>query len=257
MNAADQKGTTAMTMPEVVSYSEWLDAHRAHLAREKAFMRERDALAAARRALPWVSVEKPYRFQTPDGPRSLGDLFAGRSQLIVYHFMMAPGDDHRCIGCSLLCDHIDGANLHLKHHDVSLVVVSRAPLDEITPFKQRMGWRFDWVSSHDSDFNFDYQVSFSDAQIATGSATYNFNPVTGGARELPGLSVFTRDDAGRIFHTFQVRARGGDPLIGAYHYLDLTPKGRNETMRGNMSDWVRLHDEYDDGSKATCHCGAT
>jgi predicted dithiol-disulfide oxidoreductase (DUF899 family) len=244
-----------MIIAKVVSHSEWLEAHRAHLAREKAFLRERDALAAARRALPWVKVEKSYRFQTPDGPRSLGDLFAGRGQLIVYHFMMAPGDDHRCIGCSLLCDHIDGANIHLKHHDLSLVVVSRAPLSEIVPFKQRMGWRFDWVSSNDSDFNFDYQVSFSDAQIAAGSATYNFKPVTGGSRDLPGLSIFTKDDSGSIFHTFQVRARGGDPLIGAYHYLDLTPKGRNEPVRGNMSDWVRLHDEYDNGSKAACHCG--
>jgi predicted dithiol-disulfide oxidoreductase (DUF899 family) len=168
--------------------------------------------------------------------------------------MMAPGDDHRCIGCSLLCDHIDGANLHLKHHDLSLVVVSRAPLSEIASFKQRMGWRFDWVSSNDSDFNFDYQVSFSDAQIAAGSATYNFKPVTGGSCELPGLSIFTKDDSGSIFHTFQVRARGGDPLIGAYHYLDLTPLGRNENIRGNMSDWVRLHDEYDNDGKATCHC---
>jgi len=243
-----------MTSPEIVSQSEWLDAHRAHLVREKAFMRERDALAAARRALPWVKVDKSYRFQTPDGPRSLGELFAGRSQLIVYHFMMAPGDNHRCIGCCFLCDHIDGANLHLKHHDVSLVVVSRAPLSEIAPFKQRMGWNFDWVSSHDSDFNYDYQVSFSDAQIAEGSATYNFKPLTHGSRDLPGVSVFAKDEAGSIFHTFQLRSRGGDPLIGAYHYLDLTPKGRDENVRGNMSDWVRLHDEYASQKVPACGC---
>jgi predicted dithiol-disulfide oxidoreductase (DUF899 family) len=245
-----------MMMSKVVSHADWLDAHRAHLAREKAFIRERDALATARRALPWVKVEKPYVFQTPDGPKALGDLFAGRSQLIVYHFMMTPGNDHRCIGCSLLCDHIDGANQHLKHHDVSLVVVSRAPLFEIAPFKRRMGWTFDWVSSEGSDFNFDYQVSFSDQQIAAGSCSYNFAPLTGRSPDLPGVSVFYRDGSGNIFHTFQVRARGGDPLIGVYHYLDLTPKGRNETVRGNMSDWVRLHDEYVGEGPSACDCEA-
>jgi predicted dithiol-disulfide oxidoreductase (DUF899 family) len=169
--------------------------------------------------------------------------------------MLAPGDAHRCTGCSFLCDHIDGANLHLKHHDVSLVVVSRAPLAEIAPFKRRMGWNFDWVSSYGSDFNYDYQVSFSDAQIAAGAATYNFRPLTRGSHELPGVSVFIKDGAGDIFHTFQLRARGGDPLIGAYHYLDLTPKGRNENARGNLSDWVRLHDEYDNDSEPACNCG--
>ena len=234
-----------MTRAKVVSQVEWDEAHRAHLAREKAFLRERDALAAARRALPWVKVEKAYTFQTPEGPAGLGDLFKARSQLIIYHFMMAPGDKHRCTGCSFLCDHIDGANLHLKHHDVSLVVVSRAPLSEIEPFKTRMGWKFDWVSSEGSDFNFDYQVSFADGQIATGKASYNFEPMTSGSRDLPGVSVFYRDEVGNVFCTFQVRARGGDPLIGAYHYLDLSPKGRNEKVRGNLSDWVHLHDEYD------------
>ena len=246
-----------MTTPEMVSLGVWREAHRAHLVREKAFMRERDALAAARRALPWLRIEKSYLFETPEGPKGLGELFAGRSQLIVYHFMMAPGDEHRCTGCAFLCDHIDGANLHLKHHDVSLVVVSRAPLGEITPFKQRMGWTFDWVSSGQSDFNFDFEVSFSDEQIAAGTATYNFAPMTGGSRELPGASVFIKDEDGNIFHTFQVRSRGGDPLIGAYHYLDLTPKGRNETGRGNLGDWVRLHDAYDRATPDACHCGSS
>jgi predicted dithiol-disulfide oxidoreductase (DUF899 family) len=243
-----------MTISKVVGPGEWLEAHRAHLAREKAFMRERDALAAARRALPWLRIEKPYVFETLDGRRTLGDLFAGRSQLIIYHFMMAPGDAHRCTGCSFLCDHIDGANLHLKHHDVSLVAVSRAPLSEIMPFKQRMGWQFDWVSSQPSDFNFDFDVSFSDAQIAAGAATYNFAPMTGQSHDLPGVSVFYRDDAGHIFQTFQLPARGGDPLIGAYHYLDLTPEGRNENGKGNLGDWVRLHDEYDTRREAACSC---
>lgn len=240
-----------MTSARVVSQDEWTEAHRAHLAREKAFLRERDALAAARRALPWVRVDKPYSFETAEGPKTLGDLFKGRSQLIIYHFMMAPGEDYRCTGCSFLCDHIDGANLHLRHHDVSLVVVARAPLHEINPFKARMGWTFDWVSSGGSDFNFDYQVSFSEQQIASGTAIYNFAPMTGRSRDLPGVSVFYKDESGEIFCTFQVRARGGDPLIGAYHYLDLTPKGRNETGRGNLSDWVHLHDEYGEAECAS------
>ncbi|UFZ07281.1 thioredoxin family protein [Bradyrhizobium ontarionense] len=245
-----------MTIPRIVSQADWTEAHRAHLAKEKAFIRERDALAAARRALPWVRVEKDYVFQTPKGPLSLGGLFQGRSQLIIYHFMMTPGDSHRCPGCSFLCDHIDGANQHLRHHDVSLVVVSRAPLAEIAPFKARMGWSFDWVSSEDNDFNFDYQVSFSDEQIVTGRANYNFAPMTGKSPDLPGVTVFYKSEAGDIFCTFQVRARGGDPLIGAYHYLDLTPNGRNETKRGMMSDWVRLHDEYDERGNRACHCGS-
>ncbi|MGJ5121100.1 DUF899 domain-containing protein [Bradyrhizobium oligotrophicum] len=241
--------------PRIVTADEWTEAHRAHLTQEKAFIRQRDALAAARRALPWVRVEKDYVFQAADGAVSLAGLFQGRSQLIVYHFMMAPGDPHRCPGCSFLCDHIDGANQHLRHHDVSLVAVSRAPLAEIAPFKARMGWAFDWVSSEGSDFNFDFQVSFSDEQIVTGQAVYNFAPLTRRSPELPGLTVFTKDDAGDIFCTFQVRSRGGDPLIGAYHYLDLTPKGRNETGRGNLSDWVRLHDEYEETGARDCHCG--
>ncbi len=243
-----------MTSSRVVSQDEWTEAHRAHLVREKAFLRERDALAAARRTLPWAKVDKTYCFETIEGPKTLGDLFKGRSQLITYHFMMAPGNDYRCTGCSFLCDHIDGANLHLRHHDVSLVVVSRAPLREIAPFKARMGWKFDWVSSGDNDFNFDYHVSFSEQQIATGTATYNFRPMTGQSRDLPGVTVFYKDEAGDIFCTFQVRARGGDPLIGAYHYLDITPRGRNETERGMMSDWVHLHDEYDTDERASCGC---
>jgi predicted dithiol-disulfide oxidoreductase (DUF899 family) len=187
---------------------------------------------------------------------SLGGLFKGRSQLIIYHFMMAPGDPHRCPGCSFLCDHIDAANQHLRHHDVSVVAVSRAPLAEIEPFKSRMGWAFDWVSSEGSDFNFDHQVSFTEEQIASGAAVYNFAPLTSRSAELPGLTVFAKDDAGDIFRTFQVRSRGGDPLIGAYHYLDLTPKGRNETGRGNLSDWVRLHDEYEARTAASCQCAS-
>jgi predicted dithiol-disulfide oxidoreductase (DUF899 family) len=201
-----------------------------------------------------VQVDKDYAFQSTGGPRSLSDLFDGRSQLIVYHFMLTPGDDHRCTGCAFLCDHIDGANHHLKHHDVTLLAVSRAPLAEILPFKRRMGWNFEWVSSGGSDFNFDYGVSFTEEQIAAGEAVYNFAPMRSASPDLPGVTVFSKDEAGSVFCTFQVRGRGGDPLMGAYNYLDLTPKGRNETTRGNLSDWVRLHDEYADAKDVTCHC---
>lgn len=190
-------------------------------------------------------MRKDYVFETEQGPKKLADLFGGASQLIVYHFVFAPGADYRCEGCSFLADHIDGANQHLKHHDVSLVVISRAPLAEFLPYKQRMGWKFDWVSSYASDFNFDMQVSFTDKQIASGDTTYNFEQRPLKSKDLPGISVFYRDENGDIFLTFMSRSRGGDPLIGAYHYLDLTPKGRNETgPYHSLMDWVRLHDEY-------------
>ncbi|WP_315924797.1 thioredoxin family protein [Mesorhizobium sp. SP-1A] len=228
----------------VVSQEEWFAAHKAHLAREKELTRLRDAIAAERRELPWLKMRKDYVFETEQGPKRLADLFKGRGQLIVYHFMQGPGNSHRCPGCAFLADHIDGAEQHIRHHDVSLVVVSRAPLSELLPYKRRMGWKFDWVSSYASDFNFDMQVSFTDRQIAEGDTTYNFEARPLQSRELPGASVFYRDEAGNIYLTFMVRARGGDALIGAYHYLDLTPKGRNEDSRGMMS-WMRLHDEYE------------
>jgi predicted dithiol-disulfide oxidoreductase (DUF899 family) len=238
-----------------VSRHDWFEAHKAHLAREKELTRLRDRLAAERRELPWLKIRKDYVFESEQGPKRLAELFAGNSQLIVYHFMLAPGSDHRCEGCSFLADHIDGANLHLRHHDVSLVVVSRAPLAELLPYKQRMGWKFDWMSSYASDFNFDMQVSFTDKQIAAGDTTYNFEQRALRPKDLPGTSVFYRDEAGDIFLTFMSRARGGEPLIGAYHYLDMTPKGRDETgPYHGLMDWVRLHDEYEDrpGPPATC-----
>ncbi len=239
----------------IVSREDWFEAHRAHLAREKELTRLRDRIAAERRQLPWLKLRKDYVFESEQGPRKLADLFAGNSQLIVYHFMMTPGSDHRCEGCSFLADHIDGANLHLRHHDVSLVVVSRAPLAEILPYKRRMGWKFEWVSSFASDFNFDMQVSFTDGQIASGDTTYNFERRPLRSRDLPGSSVFYRDGNGDIFLTFTSRARGGDPLIGAYHYLDMTPKGRNETgPYHGLMDWVRLHDEYDGEPEALADC---
>ena len=244
---------------KIASQEDWFQAHKAHLAREKELTRLRDRIAAERRELPWLKIRKDYVFETERGPEHLAGLFKGRSQLIVYHFMFPPNADYRCEGCSFLADHIDGADRHIRHNDVSLVVVARAPLAEILPYKQRMGWKFDWVSSYASDFNFDMQVSFTDKQIAEGDTTYNFEKRPLKSRDLPGASVFYRDEKGDIFLTFTTRARGGDELIGAYRYLDMTPKGRNEhgPYHGLM-DWVRLHDEYDGSTGAAqeedcCH----
>lgn len=226
---------------KIVSRKEWLDVRRAHLAREKELTRLRDRVSAERRALPWVKVEKTYLFDGPDGKKTLADLFDGRDQLIVYHFMFGPGWTEGCTGCSFLADHFDGANLHLAHHDVSLVAVSRAPLAEFQAFKKRMGWRFKWVSSHGGDFNHDYHVSPTEDEIARGRYTYNFETREGEGGERHGISVFCKDAAGGVFHTYSSYARGGDILIGAHNFLDLTPKGRDEV--GTM-DWVRHHDKY-------------
>jgi len=227
----------------IVSRDEWLTARKQLLTKEKEFTRRRDQLSAERRELPWVKVEKNYVFDTPDGKETLADLFDGRSQLIVYHFMFGPEWKEGCGGCSFLADHIDGANMHLAHHEVSLVVVSRAPYAEFQAFKKRMGWRFKWVSSHGSDFNHDYRVSSTKDEIAAGKFYYNYEMTEGEGGEMPGISVFYKDTAGDVFHTYSSYARGGDLLIGTYNYLDLTPKGRNET---SIMDWVRHHDKYDD-----------
>jgi len=247
MNSAQQH--------QVVSREQWIEARKQHLIHEKAFTRQRDQLSAERRALPWVKVDKSYSFEGPGGRKSLAELFGGRSQLIVYHFMFGAGWTEGCPGCSFLSDHLDGANLHLAHHDVSVVAVSHAPLAEFQPFKQRMGWKFDWVSSAGSDFNADYKVCISDEELAAGTATYNYEKSTSTEGELPGLSVFYRNEAGEIFHTYSTYARGLDLLVGAYNYLDLTPKGRNE--EGAMR-WVRHHDRYeeqpaDKGTSDCCH----
>ncbi|EXF93939.1 hypothetical protein HK44_009930 [Pseudomonas fluorescens HK44] len=236
---------------EVVSREKWLAARKQHLIHEKAFTRERDKLSAERRALPWVKVDKNYVFEGPDGRQNLADLFGGNSQLIIYHFMFAKGWEEGCPGCSFLSDHIDGANQHLAHHDISLVVVSHAPLAEFQAFRKRMGWQFKWVSSAGSDFNADYKVTISDQELADGTATYNYEKSTSTEGELPGLSVFYRNDAGEIFHTYSTYARGLDLLIGAYNYLDLTPKGRNEEQG---MKWVRHHDRYETAPSAK-HCG--
>jgi predicted dithiol-disulfide oxidoreductase (DUF899 family) len=212
----------------IAPYGEWFEVHRAHVDKEKALTRQREQLAADRRALPWLLIDKPYVFETTEGKKSLADLFTGRSQLIIYHFMFPPNATYRCIGCSFLSDHIDAANQHLKHHDVSLVVCARAPLQELLAYKDRMGWRFDWVSSFGSDFNFDFQVSFTEEQIASGKVLFNFEERAMTGLDRGGASVFYRDGDGRVFCTFQVRGGGGENLIGTYSYLDLTPLGRNE-----------------------------
>lgn len=209
----------------VSNREQWLDARRRLLAREKQLTRLRDQVAAERRELPWVRVDKDYRFQGERGERSLAELFGGNSQLIVYHFMFAPGWSEGCVGCSFLADHIDGANRHLAHHDVSLVAVSRAPLEEFQAFRRRMGWRFDWYSSYGSDFNRDFGVSFDKAQLAAGSVDYNYQPTPDAGEEMPGASVFLRNPAGEVFHTYSAYARGLDILLTTYNFLDLTPKG--------------------------------
>jgi predicted dithiol-disulfide oxidoreductase (DUF899 family) len=228
----------------VVSRDEWLKARTALLAKEKDFTRERDELSRQRRALPWEKVEKNYLFEGPQGRETLADLFAGRSQLIVYHFMLGPGWGEGCKSCSFLADTIDGAAVHLAQRDVTLLAVARAPLAEIEAFRERMGWRFKWVSSHGSDFNYDYQVSSRPADMASGTAIYNYAPRDGSLEELPGASVFYRDERGAIFHTYSCYARGLDMLIGAYNYLDLAPKGRDEDALPYTMAWVRHHDRY-------------
>ncbi|WP_299400077.1 thioredoxin family protein [Pelagibius sp.] len=234
-----------MTSQKIVSRADWLAARKALLVKEKELTRRRDALAAERRELPWVRIEKPYVFESPDGKQTLADLFDGRSQLIVQHFMLGPGWEEGCIGCSFCADHVDGANLHLRHHDVAFVAISRAPISEIEAFKSRMGWRFPWVSSFGSDFNYDFQVSFTPEDQARGRVVYNFEESDFLCEELAGTSVFARDEAGAVFHTYSCYARGDEHLLGAYNYLDLTPKGRNETgPRHDLMDWVRLHDSY-------------
>ena len=237
----------------IVSRDEWLAARKALLAKEKEFTRLRDSLNAERRALPWVKVDKQYMFDTPDGRQSLGELFAGRSQLVTKHFMFGPDWTDGCVGCSFEMDHVDGALVHLEHHDVSYVVVSRAPLEKLEAFKRRMGWRFRWVSSYGSDFNYDFHVSFSPEEVASGKAYYNYELRDVGIDELSGRSVFYRDEAGDIFHTYSSYARGGELFLGSYAVLDITPKGRDETINGNLTDWVRHHDRYDDAGGDCCH----
>jgi predicted dithiol-disulfide oxidoreductase (DUF899 family) len=232
--------------PKVVSNSEWIAARKQFLAKEKEFTRMRDELSRQRRELPWEKVEEQYVFEGPNGKETLAQLFAGRSQLIVYHFMFGPGWAEGCPSCSLISDHFDGFTTHLANRDATLVVVSRAPLAEIDAFKKRMGWKFKWVSSFGSDFNRDYNVSFTKDELASGKVYYNYGMQGFGAEEAPGLSVFAKD-ADQIFHTYSTYGRGLDILMGVYNFLDVVPKGRDEDgLKFNMA-WVRHHDKYTEG----------
>jgi len=241
---------TNMSDARIVSREEWTAARKALLSEEKELTRRRDRLSRARQALPRVRLDKSYLFEGPSGQVTLADLFEGRSQLIIQHFMLGPGWREGCVGCSFTADHIDAALVHLEHHDVSFVAVSRAPYPEIEAFRKRMGWRFRWVSSHGSDFNYDFNVSFTKDDLAKGKVYYNYEMTDGSIEELPGASVFYRDDAGGLFHTYSSYGRGGEEVLGTYMLLDITPKGRNETgPSGNLTDWVRHHDRYDVAGK--------
>ena len=239
----------------VVSRDEWIAARKAHLANEKALTKARDQLSAERRALPWVKVEKNYVFDTPEGKKSLADLFDGRSQLIVYHFMLGPDWGEGCPSCSYLADHFDGAALHLAHRDVTLLAVSRAPLPEIEAYKKRMGWLFAWVSSYGNDFNYDFHVSFRPEQ-EEDEVYYNYEICDFESDEMPGASVFIKDPSGAVFHTYSAYARGLDILVGTYNFLDLVPKGRDEAELPWSMAWVRRHDDYDDVRAAKSCCGS-
>lgn len=239
--------STATMEHEVVSQEKWLEARKAFLAKEKELRRMQDELSRQRRELPWVKVEKDYVFDGPNGKETLADLFDGRSQLIVYHFMLGPDWAEGCPGCSFLSDHIDGTLVHLANRDVTLLAVSRAPMEKIAEFKKRMGWKFKWVSSNGNDFNRDYHVSFSKEEMVQGKVYYNYAMTEFGVEEAPGVSVFYKNPAGEIFHTYSSYARGGDILIGTYNYLDLAPKGRDEDSLAHPMSWVRHHDRYDKG----------
>jgi predicted dithiol-disulfide oxidoreductase (DUF899 family) len=228
---------------QVVSHEEWLKARLELLTAEKEFTRQRDALTRRRMAMPWERVEKPYQFEGPNGALSLADLFDGRSQLIVYHFMFGPDWEEACKSCSFWADNFDGIPIHLNHRDVTFTAVSRAPLANIEAYKKRMGWSFPWVSSYGSDFNYDFHVSFTEEQLAAGKVDYNYGLVEG-YEELPGLSVFYKNERGEVFHTYSCYARGIDMVNGAYQFLDLVPKGRDEDGFNFSMEWVRRHDQY-------------
>ena len=244
-----------MQLHKIVSQNEWLAARKAHLAKEKELTRLRDRLAAERQELPWVKVETDYVFDGPDGKETLADLFAGKSQLLVYHFMFGPDWEQGCASCSYVADHMDGANQHLPHRDVTLLAASRAPFARIEAFKRRMGWQFKWVSSYANDFNYDFHVSFKPEEMAQGEVYYNYVVEAFPSDEAPGLSAFYKDENGTIFHTYSAYARGLDILVGAYNYLDLAPKGRDEDELPWTMSWVRHHDRYD-AADAACHSAA-
>jgi predicted dithiol-disulfide oxidoreductase (DUF899 family) len=233
----------------IVTRQQWLAERRKLLAREKELSHLGDAIARERRALPWVRMEKDYLFDTPEGRRLLADLFDGRHQLVMQHFMLAPDWEQGCKSCSYMADHTDATLLHLAARDTSFVAVSRAPLDEIERFRQRMGWKFRWVSSHGTDFNRDFHVSFTAEEKASGKADYNFGGKPPG-EEMPGVSAFWKDESGEVFHTYSTYGRGVEVMMHTYRLLDLTPKGRDEDALDFTMAWVRHHDRYETEPKA-------
>jgi predicted dithiol-disulfide oxidoreductase (DUF899 family) len=251
--------------PRIVSREEWLAPRLELLAMEKELTAMKDHLAAKRRRLPWVRVEKDYIFDGPAGAVTLSQLFDGRSQLFIKHFMMGPGQAQQCVGCSLEVDHLAGIRIHLEHHDLSYAVVARAPIQEIEQLRKHMGWDFTWVSSFHNDFNFDFNVSFTDAQLAAGRGYYNFREGNPGLTDLSGDSVFVKDAAGQVYHTYSTFGRGGEQFLGVYAYLDATPKGRAENgPYHSLPDWARPHNMYGRGGTVegtgryhAANCGCT
>lgn len=230
---------------KVVGQDDWITERKRLLAKEKEFTRLRDQLSAERRKLPWTRVEKDYQFNTTEGKQSLADLFAGERQLVIYHFMFGPDWEEGCPSCSFWADNFNNIVIHLAHRDITLLAVSRAPLEKLEAYKQRMGWDFKWVSSFNSDFNYDYQVSFMPDELAKGEVYYNYHRTSFPSSEGPGISVFYRDDDDTVYHTYSCYSRGLDMLNGAYHYMDLVPKGRDEAGLPYTMAWLRRRDQYE------------
>ena len=247
------ENTEVLSDHEIVSREEWLIARKDLLEREKEFTRLRDQLAAERRALPWVKIDKEYIFDAPEGEVTLAELFDERSQLFIKHFMMAPGQKTQCVGCSLEVDHIDGILPHLENHDVTYVAVARATIEEIEAVRKRMGWKFRWISSYQSDFNYDFNVSWTREQIDSGRALYNYGALPEWAadiEDLSGNSVFYKDESGQVFHTYSAFGRGGEEFLGIYRFLDTTPKRRNEIgPYHSLTDWARPRNMYGKGGE--------
>jgi len=239
-------------MNTIVNQEQWVAQRKELLVREKELMRQQDQLASARRALPWVRVDKQYVFDTPQGKRSLSDLFEGRSQLVVQHFMFAPGQERGCAHCSYMADHTDGALAHLAQRDVTLVAVSRAPLASLERMRKEMGWHFKWVSSGESDFNYDFHVSFAPEELAGGEVYYNYTGQAFPLEDAPGVSVFYKDDAGVVYHTYSTFGRGVEVMMHTYRFLDITPLGRQEEGLPYTMAWVKHHDRYAQAAAACC-----
>ena len=232
--------------PRVVSHEQWVTERVAFMAKEKELTRLRDELSRQRRELPWEKVAKPYVFDGPRGKETLAELFDGRRQLVIYHFMFAPEWEAGCPGCSFWADNFNGIDIHLAHRDIAFLATSRAPLAKLEAYRRRMGWSFKWVSSGESDFNYDFSVSFDAVAAQSGTACYNYRTGAKVGGEMPGVSVFYKDQNGDIYHTYSAYSRGIDLLNGAYNYIDLTPKGRNEDELPSPSAWLRRHDQYED-----------